>query len=170
MGQGGAHWKPLGPSPPTPTLARKAGSFHKASSPRRPNRHWPGRGRDLRLPRRHPMGTELDRRYAARSRHARRDPAGESGYNDTDHRRNHRLPMFAAHRRSLGQKGCAVCLLSRRPTRGSDDFYAGYGIQPRGPRLPDYGIFRLWGNRRFRDLFSRIVSDSHPRHGARLLF
>jgi len=34
------------------------------------------------------MGTELDRRYAAHSRHARRDPAGESGYNDTDHRRN----------------------------------------------------------------------------------
>ena len=103
------------------------------------------------------MGTELDRSHAARSRHTRRDSAGESCDSDFDRRRNHRLLMFAPRRRSLGQKGRPVRLFSR-PTFGADDVYTCHRIQPRGSRRADYGIFCFRGHRRFRDLFSRIVS------------
>ena len=107
--------------------------------------------------------------YAARSRDARRDPAGESGYNNTDHRRNHRLLMFAACRRSLGERAPCLFIFSV-PILRSDDVFACHRIQPCGSRGADHGILCLWGNRRLCDLFSRIVSDRHPRHGARFLF
>ena len=54
--------------------------FKKARAPRRSDRHRPRCGRHVRLPRRHSMGAELDRRHAARPRHEGSHPSSKPGH------------------------------------------------------------------------------------------
>ncbi len=139
--------------------------FQKAGAPRRPGRHRPRSGRDLRLSGRHSMGAELDRRHAARPRHKSSDSPSEPRHHDADHRRNHRLSLPALHRRPLGQKTprCWIYFLGALlsvPTT----FPVRQGVQPRGPRLTDHGFFRRRSDHGFRDLFPELFpTRSAPR-------
>ena len=59
-------------------------ALQETRAPRRFDRHRPRRRRHLRLPGRHPVGAELDRRHAARARHQRGHPPSESRHDHTD--------------------------------------------------------------------------------------
>ena len=96
-------------------------ALQETRAPRRFDRHRPRRRRHLRLPGRHSVGAELDRRHAARARHPGSHSASEPRHNHTDDRWNHRLPVPALCRRPLGQKARVVHLFSRRPAFRADD-------------------------------------------------
>ena len=70
--------------------------FYKTGAARHSRRHRHGRCRDLRVPGRHSMGSQLGQRFTSGARAENRYTSGESGHKRSKRRRHRRLSLLSS--------------------------------------------------------------------------